>query len=231
MKNKQIKKLLLLVLILSLLINTVVFAENTDTESITDELEKIGIEYGLQLTEINENYEGPILNFDSIEEFKEFMAKKNDEALRNGINLKSNTINLSISATEKSVENKSLYAPMETSATIYSDSHHWQKYSPYTNFWVTGVSATKHIYFDYQYYFESNVPRFYSVTNVESILGGFNLGTWVQVKVNPITYTNNTSDSIAHISIEGYYFFGISINGIPAGYVDIDTWELNYKLY
>lgn len=74
-------------------------------------------------------------------------------------------------------------------------------------------------------------PQFTSVSSISSYITGITMATWTQTSgiVQSYSAKYSTKDT-ANIKVTGYYLLGISINGLPIGLSQSDTWTCSLTL-
>ncbi|WP_432406370.1 hypothetical protein [Wukongibacter sp. M2B1] len=236
MNNTIQRKSLCFMLIMVMLIPSFAFANgNTGDDKILNDLDSIGKDYGISFGELPNEYNGEILEFDTVEEFQAFLEDMAKEQKKLGIDHKNNTIDIEmntipLSFSDKIEESSFVQSVAKTSSKekIYEDSYHWKKYTPYTSFMITGMFCTKHIYFDYDYYYDDGKAKFKRVYNIKSDATGMNLASWKEVKVDKVKYSSKKDK--ATIKVHGKWVLGVNINGHTYGATDPQTWTMSLKL-
>ncbi len=213
MKYKKIISILLCMLILSISLSDMLYADNKEKsgnnlkfdEKTQKMIDKVLKEHkGVKLVPIDE-----CENLKSID--KNNLIQINSEEDFNAL---INTLRSTAQIEGKAENNimQSIVAPQSID-TYYK---HISWYSPASSI-LSSLLCWKNITFNYTL----NGITLTNLSNIKSYISGINVCTWTQ---NNAYYSIIGAGSGANITIDGYYLTGIKIGGQPAGVVINDTW-------
>lgn len=211
MKIKKTLSLLLSMLILSISLTCMVYAD-------TGEKEPTGPKFDNETQNVFDKVMGKhegvkILPLDQFKELKNVDKKdlikiNSEEELDALINYLRSTEQI-----DAEEDNTNTMSANTINSSYYE---HISWYAPASSI-LSSLFCWKNITFDYT--IESG--EIVSVDNIDSYISGLNIATWNQ---NDASY-EITDGYRTDFTIDGYYLTGVEYNGQPAGIVVNDTWE------
>ncbi|WP_411739305.1 hypothetical protein [Peribacillus sp. S4] len=198
------------------------FAESSSNQQdINAEINQLEKTYGFETVDLNDSTEtiNPTeLDFDTTEEFEEFVKglQEEDEI----------EVNEEISVSEDE-ENS---GGMQTFATTKSGSKLLNWWSPVQNGKIV-LGSYKNIRIKYKYKLVNKKPQFVSVSNYDSYLTGINLEVdWLHKGGKASFSKKNSTKDTANITVDGVYVLGVIIAGHPIGFKWNGSWKRSLTL-
>lgn len=202
--KKVIGMILSVVLLLSMSV-TAFAAEPT----IEDQINALSDEYGFETFDMDTQKVQTVLEFDSIEEFEEFIRAVEQPQ----------TFDVAID-TSKMPQTRDL-----------NDNYVISWWSPFTGWGMTGIACWRNIAFDYSYKFVNGAPQFTNVSNIDSYLTGINITFWDQKAASYNIVTEETTKDKVEINVKGNYVLGVALEGFNIGLTIPGEWDGSLRIY
>lgn len=207
--RKIISLVLSLVLLITLMPTTVsAKADKMNLIKTEDQFQQLKEKYGFEESNINNIPNKDILEFDSLEEFEEFIIElKKPQKFSQDIYISNS------------------FSSLSRASKKYNGSHVINSWAPFSGWGMTGLACWRNIAFEYQYKFVDGNPRFTSVSNISSYLTGINVTWWQQKsKSHNFETTTNTDDTVV-IKVKGNFVLGVAVKGFNVGVTIPGSWE------
>ncbi|MBK5499959.1 hypothetical protein [Peribacillus sp. TH14] len=200
------------------------FAESSSTQQdINAEINQLEKTYGFETVDLNDSTEtiNPTeLEFDTTEEFEEFVKglQEEDEV----------EVNEEISISE----DEEYTGRMQTFATTKNGSKLLNWWAPIQNGKIIlGSYKNIRIKYKYKYKLVNKKPQFVSVSEYDSYLTGINLEVdWLHKDGKKSFSKKNSTKDTANITVEDIYVLGVIVAGHPIGFKWNGSWKRSLTL-